>query len=265
MYSNDYMYAIERNDEYLAHYGIRGMKWGVRKAIARGNSRALRRQYQKAAKKLAKLDKQAANSKKYWRRAGIMGAGAAVAGGAAALGTQGVGRLVARGGDVAATASHKVGKLLTRIPGTSGAAQAIHRTGSAMMTAGGVGKGRGAIRSAGGSARRAIEQWGKSDSLSRAIRTPMINGAVSNAGNVAGKGLNKAQGALRGVSNNTIARIGAGAIGAGLAVGAARNAYKAKTAQKRAAQFRSEMNKAFAGTQYGKNGNRQGGKKRRRR
>ena len=26
-------YGIQRSDEYLAHYGIKGMKWGVRKAI----------------------------------------------------------------------------------------------------------------------------------------------------------------------------------------------------------------------------------------
>lgn len=44
--------------------------------------------------------------------------------------------------------------------------------------------------------------------------------------------------------------IRSGAIGAGLAADAARNACKAKTAQKKAQQFRSEMNKAFAGTQY---------------
>ena len=36
-------YAVERSPEYLAHYGIRGMKWGVRKAIASGNSRRLGR------------------------------------------------------------------------------------------------------------------------------------------------------------------------------------------------------------------------------
>lgn len=46
-------------DDYLAHYGIKGMKWGVRKAIERGSQRALSRQYRKAEKKLAKLEDRA--------------------------------------------------------------------------------------------------------------------------------------------------------------------------------------------------------------
>ena len=41
--------------DYLAHYGVKGMKWGVRRAIEKGNTKALARQYKKAAKKLAKL------------------------------------------------------------------------------------------------------------------------------------------------------------------------------------------------------------------
>lgn len=71
-----------------------------------------------------------------------------------------------------------------------------------------------------------------------------------------------------GVTNNTIARVGAGAVAAGLAGAAGYNAYRAATtkrAAKKAAQFRSEMNKAFKGTKYANGGgNRQGGKRRRR-
>ena len=74
MYTNDYMYAIERNDEYLAHFGIKGMRWGVRKARETGNSRRLGRMYRKASKKLAKLEKRAASGKKYARRAAALGA-----------------------------------------------------------------------------------------------------------------------------------------------------------------------------------------------
>lgn len=48
-------YGVTRSDEYLAHYGVRGMKWGVRKALERGDNAALRKHYQKAARKLAKL------------------------------------------------------------------------------------------------------------------------------------------------------------------------------------------------------------------
>ena len=52
-------YAVIRSTDHLAHYGVKGMKWGVRKAIERGNFRALSRQYNKAQKKLAKLNRAA--------------------------------------------------------------------------------------------------------------------------------------------------------------------------------------------------------------
>ena len=52
---NDYMYAVDRSDEYLAHYGIKGMKWGVQKAKETGNARKLERHYRKTVNKLTKL------------------------------------------------------------------------------------------------------------------------------------------------------------------------------------------------------------------
>ena len=52
-------YAVVRSGDYLAHYGVKGMKWGVRKAIEKGNEKKLDRQYKKAAKKLAKLNQRA--------------------------------------------------------------------------------------------------------------------------------------------------------------------------------------------------------------
>ena len=52
-------YAVERSSEYLAHYGVRGMRWGVHRAIASGNTKRLDRQYKKAQKKLSKLNKNA--------------------------------------------------------------------------------------------------------------------------------------------------------------------------------------------------------------
>ena len=55
---NEY-YAVIRQDNELAHYGVRGMKWGVRKAIHKGTDRAWDKVYKKASKKLKKLDKQA--------------------------------------------------------------------------------------------------------------------------------------------------------------------------------------------------------------
>lgn len=47
-------YAVERSPEYLMHYGIKGMRWGVQKAKYKGNERALSRHYNKALKKIQK-------------------------------------------------------------------------------------------------------------------------------------------------------------------------------------------------------------------
>lgn len=269
MSNNDFMYAVERSDEYLAHYGIRGMKWGVRRAIASGNSARLGRQYAKAQKKLAKLEKQASNSKKYARRAALMGAGAAAAGGLAAAGTSGIATGMRKLIRPAAAASTNIGRALTQVPGRNKVSQALHRTGVAMYTAGTKGKVGGAMTRAA----TAVDKWGNSTSIGRGIQ----DAAGRYAGKIA-KGKNaafntasrdaarKATSGIAGMSNNTIARIGAGAVGAGLAVGAARNAYKAATAQKRAAKFRSAMNESFKGTKYANGGQpRQGNKKRRNR
>lgn len=48
-------YAVERTPEYLMHYGIKGMRWGVRKAKESGNDAALARHFGRAQRKLAKL------------------------------------------------------------------------------------------------------------------------------------------------------------------------------------------------------------------
>lgn len=55
---NEY-YAVVRSTDHLAHYGIRGMKWGVRRAVDRGDARALSRQYRRATRKLASLNAKA--------------------------------------------------------------------------------------------------------------------------------------------------------------------------------------------------------------
>ena len=76
-------YGIQRSDEYLAHYGIKGMKWGVRKAIEKGDKIALQKHYKKATAKLKEL-KEHTNAKEQKENAkamatlgaGLIGAGA---------------------------------------------------------------------------------------------------------------------------------------------------------------------------------------------
>ncbi len=71
-------YGISKSSaSFIAHYGIKGMRWGVRKAIIDGNAKAYNNQYLKAVKKLNKLSKRAdievqkENVKKHNKRAAI--------------------------------------------------------------------------------------------------------------------------------------------------------------------------------------------------
>lgn len=279
---NDYMYAIDRSDEYLEHYGIKGMKWGVRKAIERGGTglgnRRLARQYRKAQKKLAKLEKRANSGAKYARRAAALGAGAAAAGGLAAIGTKGISSGIARvGGEVMKNskpiggAMRNVGHVLarTKIPGVSNAGVKMASYGRVMERNGG--KVGGPVFKKFAGASKAVNDWGNSSSITNKIiekngkAIMKLHGTNNVAANAAKSGLGKTNKMLAGVSNNTIARAGAAALGAGLAGAAGYNAYRAATtkrAAQKAADFRKEMNKTFAGTAYGKQG---GSKKRRRR
>lgn len=48
-------YAVERSSEYLAHFGVRGMKWGVRKQRPMGNNRPNSAAYNNALRKLSRV------------------------------------------------------------------------------------------------------------------------------------------------------------------------------------------------------------------
>lgn len=106
--SNNYMYAIDRSDEYLAHYGIKGMKWGVRKAVESGNARSLDRHFRKAQRKLARLRKRAESGAKYARRAKALGAGALATGGLTVAGVNGVSKAMGLIGGAGKTAINAV-------------------------------------------------------------------------------------------------------------------------------------------------------------
>lgn len=240
--SEYYGVASTPTEDFIAHYGIKGMKWGVRKAIQSGSDRALRRQYKKASKKLAKLEKLGASGKKYGKRAALYGAGAAAAGGLAAVGTKGVGKIVRGAGGVMQEVGYGASRLAGKYLGNSKTGQAIRTAGQAVGRAGTAAK----------ESEKHINAWGNSRSISDKA-TQALEQNFRNAKGVTRTAAGRTAGALNGVSNNTLARIGAGAIGAGLGVAAGRNAYRAATAKKHAAQaqqFRAEMNKAFAGTKY---------------
>ena len=306
---NKSYYGVTRTDEYIAHYGIKGMKWGVRKARESGNTKALGRQFKKAQKKLAKLEKRAANGSKYAKRAAALGAGAAAAGGLAALGTGGVSKVLSRGGNIASAGLGKASKGLNKAStaglaafnkyanmkiqsgNLSGNAKKVARWQAAQLAASkasvagrnaakGMAKAGVAVNKAGASSAIAVDKWGNKKNViarnlesagnynvglggSKALRNT-VKGAAKRT-----RGYNQLNMANKvGFTNNQLARAGAAAIGAGLAGAAGYNAYRAATtkrAAKKAAQFRSEMNKAFAGTQYANGGARQGKKRRSRR
>lgn len=264
MYENDYLYAVDRNDDYLAHYGIKGMHWGVRKAIERGgaglDNKRLGRQYQKAARKLAKLEKRAASGKKYAARAARLGVGAAAAGGLAAFGTSGVANKLLTGSNFA-----KGNRLLRRAGintgvGTKGAVEA-GRALSGKITDWGnksllnTGVGTKSILDA--SRRVGTKAAGAAAKANRALGTGMkTKDLVDSAHRIANAGGQKAIAANRAVNSLTrgqALRLGAGALGLGLAGAAGYNAYRAATtkrAARKAAEWRKEMNKNFAGTAY---------------
>ena len=52
-------YAVQRSGDSLAHYGVRGMKWGVKKALTSGSDKKLNKQFVKAQNKLRKLEDKA--------------------------------------------------------------------------------------------------------------------------------------------------------------------------------------------------------------
>lgn len=263
--------------DYLAHYGIKGMKWGVRKARESGNAKAMSRAYRKAEKHLAKLEKRASSGKKYAKRAAALGLGAAAAGGIAATGTRGIGAATRGVGKAAQGGANAVG---AGLQAAQRGLQAVgfRKAGVALGKAGvGMRKYGAQAANAMGAAGGAVETWGKGNGIGKGLQ-----GAgrkyISNATGIGGKGVSAANKALAahgkgnvthqidklgGISNSGYTRLAGAALGAGLAGAAGYNAYRAATtkrAARKAAEFRREMNKQFAG--YNPNG---GSKKRRRR
>lgn len=251
-------------EDFLAHYGIKGMKWGVRKAIQSGSDRALARQYRKAERKLKKLEKLGSNGKKYAKRAAAYGAGAAAAGGVAAAGTKGIGRLVGGTGTVMQEAGYGASRLAGKYIKNGKVRNAIKAAGKAVGTAGTTVKGAQGSINRWGNTKTAIGESAANSKMRKSMadlankydRLASDSSAslgVREANKLSADAARKVANTPHGLSKNNLVRIGAGALGAGLGVAAARNAYRAATTKKhaqQAKQFRAEMNKAFAGTKY---------------
>lgn len=99
-------YAVVRSDAFLSHYGVKGMRWRVRKAMEKGNKKALRRYQKKASKKLKRLERQVNSGKKYARKAIIGGAKVAATGGLLLAGFSNPGILAYKAGVAGYNAYH---------------------------------------------------------------------------------------------------------------------------------------------------------------
>lgn len=215
-------YAIVRSGDHLAHYGVKGMKWGVRKAIATGNERALDRHFRKAARKLKKLQDIGLNPKKY--------AAKAAAYGSAAVGT----------GTIA------VSGLLQRTT------QAKKNSLSEMMTS----KPKTVNKKRGGLSTFMDNKLGRSKNVfdlpsEITPRPKNYKGLQVNQKSAVGKAITAKM--LRNVANSTPGLIGAGVATGILGAKAAQNAYRAKNASKyrqKASEFKSAMDREFSGTKY---------------
>ena len=253
--NQEYYGTPAASQDFLAHYGVKGMKWGVRRALQRGDINAVRKHYIKAAKKLAKLEKiGSTNSKKYAVKAAAYGTGAALAGGLAIAGTGGVAKGVKALGRLKENQYVKrIAPLLQQKGLTEKQIKALNSE---------VRKNASNILAKHHDISGKIDNWGKQNAIVREeIYQKAKAEAIKNAQAAFDKNptLQNSQALLAAkqdrfhigdVSNNTLARIGAGTLAAGLGVAAARNTYRAKNGAKyraKAARFREAMNDTFDG------------------
>lgn len=230
----NHYYGVTRSGETLSHYGVKGMKWGVRKAILTGNQRALDRHYRKAAKKLAKLTDIGVNSKKYAAKSAAYGAAAAGTGMLTGGGTILASRLLRKiAPKMAFNVGQKIGKSDRLTPVSE-----------------------------------IVENWGKRDTIIKPAGTKIIkktktkyilpDGKTTYSNNPLATKITETVDAkvptqAKKISNNTLFRIGAGAVTAGLAAKSAQNAYRASHGAKyraKAKAWKNEMDSTFKGTQY---------------
>lgn len=227
-------YGVTRSGNELSHYGVKGMKWGVRKAILTGNERALNRHYRKAAKKLAKLTDIGLNSKKYAAKAAAYGAAAAGTGTLAVGGTGLTSKIIKR---IAPNAAFYMGRTFKGKPAKTNLADFVDIWGKKSLT----------IKPA--TTKTVIE-----DNIT--YRLPDGKLALSTnplAVRTVEKVEKKVNVPAKTISNNTLYRAGAGLATAGLGAKSIQNAYRASHGAKyraKAQAWKNEMDQAFKGTQY---------------
>lgn len=218
--SNEY-YAVVRTGEHLEHYGVKGMRWGVRKALITGNQKALDRHFRKAAKKLKKLEQMGLNSKKYSARSAAYGAAAI---GMGRHGLIGVGRGLKAIGAVSQNASGKLGNYVKTVgKGVSEAGDALGKLGAKTAFV----------------HRKTSNVYSSSPIKVLGIQTPFKR--KTKIGEITRS---------TPVTVDLLARAGGAAV---LGAAAARNAYKATHGAKyrqKAHEFRKAMNETFSGTPY---------------
>lgn len=230
-------YGIQRSPDYLAHYGVKGMKWGVQRAKEYGSQKKLDRVYRKAYRKLERLHRQANNGERYARRADRLGLAGLAAGTLAVVGPNNFGKGISA-----------IGK----IP------QKLKRGGFAGNAGGNI------VTKAGDR----LSEWSNNTSLANRIanfKNSRIDKQLA-AANVGAEPAIRDLNILKArqmkkanldtaskTSNNRMVRLGAAAAGAGLLGAAGYNAYRAATtgrAAEREKEWRREMANAFKGTSY---------------
>lgn len=214
-------------DDFIAHWGVKGMKWGIRKARPVGNGAPKSLGYRRAEKKLAKLEAKANRNallakadrldkvSKGARIAGRVGLGAAAAGTAGSIGS---GHLVSRAIGKANSQRDTVRNSMTRQYNLALSGHNKH----------------------GITTDKTLAEWRKYNNEIDSAYTKSINNAdklrnISRSAQAAGAGL---------------AALGYGAaIGSKLRANALRktanNSAKMAAARQRAAEFRKQMNAKY--------------------
>ena len=226
-------YAVQRSTDHLAHYGVKGMKWGVRKAIATGNQRALDRHFRKAAKKLRKLQDIGLHSGKYAAKAAAYGAAAAGVGTLAIGGTKILKKINDRfpRRKLAEKVSDAYKEYMMGDPNSRDKAYKVYL--AAKNAADNFEKSK-VVQTA-----NKFSDWGEKTHKIGSRRVRVANNPAAKKDII--------------VSNDTLYRIGTGLAAAGLGAKAAQNVYRAANGKKyreKARQFKTAMDDAFGGTKY---------------